>query len=243
MVLVLPSLTSESNWMHWKVWLKAVRSEAMLTGVWEYINPDLSNRPRLPDLPDGPDVARYSASGRAQAPSGLTAEERTTFFQDYDLWKHQRQMVDTTRMNYVFIRRQVIASVDDFLKYEVVGEDDVYSQLQVLSTYFTPTKNAYITELHNQWLELIEPPFERELTDWCYDWSRFLRECADTGDPDLKALIRGPEPILHWCKALEPFEPELARMFLANVEIEDLPSLMKTLCNVLKDVNKPRMTV
>ena len=76
---------------NWESWIFIIKSMVIRGKVWEFINPDLPNRPVKPELPDPPKPVEASTASPPNTIFGtLTALEKEIYIMLLSLYKEKR---------------------------------------------------------------------------------------------------------------------------------------------------------
>ena len=136
--------------------------------VWEFINPDLLNRPIEPARPVEPLASGASKSNPPNTTlEMLTSDERDTYKLLYGRYKDQLSLVNRQLDSLCQIRNYIVTSTSKDNMVYIKNHTTAYEMLVALKKRLAPTDNARKIEVASKYAKLRVFDKKTDLEAWC----------------------------------------------------------------------------
>ena len=211
------TLNGPSDWKYWILRIET-RARDAEHDVWDYLNPEVTNRPIL-TAPEKPTPASVVAAATS------IAEFTAGQFSHYQCLKddYQRDFKAYTKKRAIFssIRQLVDSTVGNY--YSVIArQPDLPQALKLLRDRVKPSSWAQQQDLRDHMRILLKGPGRIKLDTWISQWQTTVTEAIELDLPESKNL----QPTTDFLKAVSAIDPTFAKMWSLRIEeasIEDLP--------------------
>ena len=207
----------------WRLWISYIETAARAKNVWEYINPDETERegpPEKPTRPNGPIATR-------------SGENPQTYQYDLFVYKELRRDYDEYRRGTEDIRQLILTTLDRTNHVYIFQVDSVAEQLERLKERFSLTSEQEQEILISKYRSLLRTPRNMNPEDWIRKWENIYSECTQA---DI-AEIQGNRPIRDFIQSVRNITPSFADYWSIKlteltgnpdtaVSIPDLPHLL-----------------
>ena len=199
-------LTNEQAWLDW---LDNIKSTAAQYQLWEFINPNISNPPSLPERPLEPSLTRFQRDARDYI--DLDDTQARKYDQAYGRWERQTAEVKSMWEKYYALDQHIRATIAPQYQPLIRGKDGVHEKLRSLQTRFAANPYHNIRHLYQKWYNyLIKTPHSQNQHKWLYEWENFLVEVQNTGHTGLECIPSDWGSIFCFVDAIRPIDPTFA---------------------------------
>ncbi|KUL83009.1 hypothetical protein ZTR_09315 [Talaromyces verruculosus] len=140
----------------WEKWLQPIKSKALRTEVWDYINPDISDKKELTE---------------PEAPKKDANETLEDFQYRRDLHKRALAKYDIKEAHIAAIRKYIYRTIDHSANLLIQDKSTVRDILSELAKRYKPDTNREQFDILNKWTWLkTGPDGKRQLNAWIKDW-------------------------------------------------------------------------
>ncbi|KAJ6163952.1 hypothetical protein N7470_002624 [Penicillium chermesinum] len=157
------------NSSYWTGWINALQERTIPYDIWEYLNPENSDKMAKQALLSDPGMVKVAPSISQirneieNAPEGSAASrkdaivEYTLLREEYQFWKERRAQYLNQRKGLAFISTFIYNSLPKQYQYIVRQGKDLRKVIQDLDQRFNPTKDpSYITRLRTDWIKHLD---------------------------------------------------------------------------------------
>lgn len=190
-----------SNTTDWDAWIFFVRSRATYNGIWELIDPDLTERPVALEKPIKP----LYVMPKTDADFNIVT---------YNAYKARKEIHETDRGLYEQ-QRNAFGDVLSFIQETIAPENVMFiqneelhpwNQLRALKRRLAPSENERRLQIEGKYHELCKGPDGESMDDWLKEW---VTTYTDAIEFNVAAII-GAQPIRDFLLAVQPQEKEFA---------------------------------
>jgi transposase InsO family protein len=158
MVSEVKNQTTLSSKRDWEKWLQPVKSKALGTEVWVYINPDVKE-------------SEKTELTEPEAPKRDEGESTDDFQYRRDIYKRALGKYDTKAAHIAAIRAHILDTIDESAKLLIDDDSSVRAILSKLQKRYKPDTNQEQFDILNKWMSLkTGPAGKRQLDAWIKDW-------------------------------------------------------------------------
>ena len=195
---------------NWDTWISVVRKSAKNQNVWEYIDPDLTNKPTLAPL------MQLTASQVRQDISGIEDLKGNDFnkFQILEnRYNSQLRIYKDDTKALAEIQKFIVKTVGKY--YQLIAkEDDVAKELKILQNRIKPTDWAREDEVRTRYQETLKAVKRTKVEEWVSRWQVVLIEATSLGLLETKGLRLTQD----FLKAASTIDPVITRIWIAEME-------------------------
>ena len=196
----------------WETWISFLKTKATNLGVWELVNPDLTEKPAAKERPAKPifeppqDAAQIDNNA-----FNLFKIQSAVYKLNLDEYeREQKAFTDITN----FIHDTLAIQVAAFTK----GADaDPWSQLRALKLKLAPTDQARKMEVERLYHRLKKGPGNRDLEAWIQDWELMY---ADAKLLSIEETLEAQRPQRDFLVAIAKYEPAFSDNYLLRISDE-----------------------
>jgi hypothetical protein len=202
-------------------WISEVKRRALQRGVWNYIDPDQSDRPVLSE-PTGPDPTTYaSASVASQALDEerevdfgqLTPTQKTEYRFAWDRYQHQLKQYQSRRNGISEVYNWVSTSISPRCRIYIARCTELPEVLDKLKAKIQPTDHAYELSIIKAYSRIKTIAKNQKIEDWIDRWEEALEKATLLGLPE----VQGDRPIWDFLEAIKPINPYFYQVYLQQM--------------------------
>lgn len=199
---------------NWDVWISIIRKFAKNQHVWEYVNPDVVQKPVL-TLPVEP------TPGQAQANATDIQQLQGDSLGKFQILeaRHRGQLQtykDRTKA-LATLQEYIVKTVGKY--YDIIAkEDDVAKELTILKNRVKPTDWARESEVTDRYYATLKAVSRTKVEEWISKWQVVLNEARNLDLPDVKDL----RPTRHFLKAANAIDPTFSKVWINQMEANAL---------------------
>jgi hypothetical protein len=235
-----PILSSKSDWERW---LRPIKSKALGTEVWDYINPDLTlpaNNAALLSAEElavegktyGKRLFKPEVPQRRQGESDSDlAFRRETYKQDMDEYK-----ID--RANIAAIQEHIFRTIDQSANLLIEDQSSVRDILSELQQRYKPDTNQEHFDILDEWTLLKSGPGrKRQLNAWIKNWIKTYNHARQHKIPGIG--LNEKYAIIDFMRAIESMHEKFYSTWFKAV-FNDREKSFIELISKFEDFTKPK---
>ncbi|KAJ5900417.1 uncharacterized protein N7473_004487 [Penicillium subrubescens] len=203
----------------WRVWIDYIKSAAVSEGVWQYMDPDLSDDEvkTLPNIedPPTPEMVNPDVSDIAE----LTDEEYKRFNRYTTQWTLHRPIWKEAWKGLNRLNDKITSSVATEHHSRLVGCRTPREKLLKLKENFAPEEDTRREELRQAWREMIRyKPRSTVIDQWLDSWTNLYDECKAADVPDV--VYRPKDPIRDFLRSTRTLDEFFYSTWMRQVKLE-----------------------
>ncbi|OAQ57580.1 polyprotein [Pochonia chlamydosporia 170] len=199
---------------NWDVWISIIRKFAKNQQIWEYVNPDVVQKPVLtPPVEPTPGQAQTNATDIQQ----LQGDSLSKFQILEARHRSQLQTYKDKTKALATLQEYIVKTVGRY--YDIIAkEDDVAKELMILKNRVKPTDWARESEVTDRYYATLKAVSRTKVEEWISKWQVILNEAKNLDLPD----IRGLRQTRHFLKAVNAIDPTFSKVWINQMEAKAL---------------------
>ncbi|QLI71373.1 Retrovirus-related Pol polyprotein from transposon TNT 1-94 [Metarhizium brunneum] len=199
---------------NWDVWISVIRKFAKNQQVWDYINPDVVQKPSLtPPVEPTPGQVQENAAEIQQ----LQGDSLSKFQILEARHRSQLQIYKDKAKALATLQEYIVKTVGKY--YDIIAkEDDTAKELTILRNRVKPTDWARESEVTDRYYATLKEVSRTKVETWISKWQVTLNEAKNLDLPD----VRGLRPTRHFLKAVNAVDPTFSKVWINQMEANAL---------------------
>ncbi|KFG84028.1 hypothetical protein MANI_110484 [Metarhizium anisopliae] len=199
---------------NWDVWISVIRKFAKNQQVWDYINPDVVQKPSLtPPVEPTPGQVQENAAEIQQ----LQGDSLSKFQILEARHRSQLQIYKDKTKALATLQEYIVKTVGRY--YDIIAkEDDIAKELTILKNRVKPTDWARESEVTDRYYATLKEVSRTKVETWISKWQVILNEAKNLDLPD----VRGLRPTRHFLKTVNAMDPTFSKVWINQMEANAL---------------------
>ncbi|KJK88121.1 hypothetical protein H633G_08025 [Metarhizium anisopliae BRIP 53284] len=199
---------------NWDVWISVIRKFAKNQQVWDYINPDVVQKPSLtPPVEPTPGQVQENAAEIQQ----LQGDSLSKFQILEARHRSQLQIYKDKTKALATLQEYIVKTVGRY--YNIIAkEDNIAKELTILKNRVKPTDWARESEVTDRYYATLKEVSRTKVETWISKWQVILNEAKNLDLPD----VRGLRPTRHFLKTVNAIDPTFSKVWINQMEANAL---------------------